>query len=308
MNDMDAPLPERSLETFTVCNEAINDTHEPDVVVYTPESQLRKPGLLLRSMWRDLRASRELAWRLFVRDISARYRQSLLGVLWAFLPPIVIGLVFIILQSKKVVNFGETDIAYPVFVLVGTTLWQLFADSLNAPLKSVTRAKAMLAKINFPREALIVSAFYDVLFSLLIKSIVLVGVFIFFQVQVTWGLLLAPLAILMIIVLGMTLGLLLTPLGMLYTDVSSGLVVLTQFWFFLTPVIYPPPQSFPYSLVATLNPVSPLLIGARDLATKGVLENVGPFLFISGLTFVVLLFAWLMYRISLPIMIERISA
>ena len=284
------------------------DTENLSVAVYSPESQLRTPGLLLRSMWRDLQASRELAWRLFVRDISARYRQSLLGVFWAFLPPIITGLVFIILQSKKVVNFGETDIPYPVFVLVGTTLWQLFTEGLNAPLKSVQLAKPMLAKINFPREALIVSAFYDVLFNLLIKSVILVGIFLYFGVQATWGLLLAPLAIVMIILLGMTIGLLLTPLGMLYTDVASGLTVITQLWFFVTPVVYPPPQTFPYSLVSTINPVSPLLIGARDLATKGALANTEAFLIVSGLTFAGIFFAWLIYRAAAPIIIERMSA
>ena len=75
----------------------MDQTKNLPVVVYTPESQLRRPGVLLRSMWRDLKASRELAWRLFVRDTSARYRQSLLGVLWAFVPPIVTGVVFIVL-------------------------------------------------------------------------------------------------------------------------------------------------------------------------------------------------------------------
>jgi lipopolysaccharide transport system permease protein len=55
-------------------------------VVYTPESILRRPRELFRQMWRDLLASRELAWRLIVRDISAQYRQSFLGVAWAFLP------------------------------------------------------------------------------------------------------------------------------------------------------------------------------------------------------------------------------
>jgi len=60
-----------------------------------------------------------------VRDISAKYRQSILGVFWAFFPPIVAGLVFIILQSKKVVNFGETDIPYPFFVVSGLTILTL---------------------------------------------------------------------------------------------------------------------------------------------------------------------------------------
>lgn len=286
----------------------MNHSDHLSVSIYTPESQMRSPIRLLRSMWQGLKASRELAWRLFVRDISAKYRQSILGVFWAFLPPIIAGLVFIILQSKKVVNFGETDIPYPVFVLIGTTLWQLFVESLNAPLSTVIQAKPMLAKINFPREALIVSAFYQILFSLLIKSVIIVGIFLVFRVQVTFGLLLAPLAILVLILMGISLGLLLTPLGTLYTDIQSGLMMATQFLFFVTPVVYPPPQTFPYSLIAILNPISPILMGARDLLTKGVLTNAYPFFVVSGLTILTLFTAWVIYRLALPIIIERMSA
>ncbi|OHC02204.1 MAG: polysialic acid transporter [Planctomycetes bacterium RIFCSPLOWO2_12_FULL_40_19] len=286
----------------------INNAEDLQTVVYSPESQMHTPDRLIRSMLQGLKDSRELAWRLFVRDISARYRQSMLGIFWAFLPPIITGLVFIILQSKKVVNLGETDISFPVYVMVGTTLWQVFTESLNAPLKSVIAAKPMLAKINFPREALIVSAFYDVLFNLLIKSIIIVGIFVYFKVPLTWGLLMAPMAILILILLGMAIGLLLTPLGTLYTDVTQGLIVVTSFWFFLTPVVYSPPQSFPYSLMTTLNPVSPILTGARDLLTKGVVANIGPFLVVSLLTILGLFIAWMIYHIALPILIERMSA
>ncbi len=85
----------------------MNDTNNLNKIIYTPESKMRSPVRLLVAMWHDLIASRELAWRLFIRDISAQYRQSYLGIFWAFLPPIATGLVFIILQSKKVVNFIE---------------------------------------------------------------------------------------------------------------------------------------------------------------------------------------------------------
>jgi lipopolysaccharide transport system permease protein len=87
-------------------------------------------------MWQDLKSSRELAWRLFVRDITAQYRQSIFGIFWAFVPPLITSLVFILLQSNNILNIGETDIPYPVYVLVGTILWQLFSESLNAPLKN----------------------------------------------------------------------------------------------------------------------------------------------------------------------------
>ncbi len=284
------------------------DNNELPITVYSPESQMRSPGKLITSMFHDLKESRELAWRLFVRDTSARYRQSVLGILWAFLPPLLSGLVFIVLQSRNVLNLGKTDIPYPLFVLIGTILWQVFTESVNAPLKAVQSAKAMLAKINFPREALIVSAFYDVLFSLAIKSIVLAAVLIYFKVAVSVGMLLAIPAILMLILLGMTIGLLLTPIGMLYTDVSSALTVFIQFWFFITPVVYPPPTSFPFDLIVKLNPVSPLLVGVRDLLTLGILKTPEAFLLVSALTFFGMFFAWLLYRLALPIIIERMSS
>lgn len=286
----------------------LNKHNEIPVVVYSPESQMRTPGRLLRSLWSDFKSGRELSWRLFVRDISAQYRQSLLGIFWAFLPPVATGLVFIILQSKKVVNFAETSVPYPVFVLVGTTLWQTFVESLNAPLKSVITAKPMLAKVNFPRESLIVSAFYQSVFNFLIKCFVLLGVFIYFHVPVTWSLLLAPMAILMLILLGITIGLFLTPIGVLYGDIQTGLVLLVQFWFFATPVVYPPPQSFPYSLLAVLNPVSPLLMTSRELILGEGLSNLWTFSVASCLTLWTLIIGLTIYRLALPIIIERMSA
>jgi len=278
------------------------------VAVYTAESQVRRPRLFLRGMWNDLRASRELAWRLFVRDISAKYRQSFLGIFWAFGPPIITGWVFTVLQSRGIVNFGETNIPYPVYVLVGTVLWQLFTESLAAPLRTVTAEKALLGKVNFPREALIVSSVYMVLMEMLIKLVVIAGVFVVFRIQPTWGLLLAPLAMFTLILLGIAIGLALTPLGMLYTDIAVSIPIGIQLFFFVTPVVYPPPASFPMSLVTTLNPVGPLLVGARELIVLGSMSSPALFMGVVGLTFGVLFAAWAMYRIALPIIIERLSA
>jgi lipopolysaccharide transport system permease protein len=259
-------------------------------------------------MLRDLRSSRELAWRLFVRDLSAQYRQSLLGVVWAFVPPIVTSLIFILLQSRNIVNFGETDIPYPVYVLVSVLLWQIFTESLNGPLKSVTASKPLLVKINFPREALIVSSFYLVVFNLLVKALILGVIILIFRLPLTWGAVFAIIPVFMLIFLGFGIGLLLTPIGMLYTDVATSLPVATQLFFFVTPVVYPPPDTFPLSLIVILNPVSPLLIAARDLITTGQINNLPSMLIISGLTLVLLFSSWVVYRIALPIIIERISA
>ena len=77
------------------------------IVVYASESNLRSSRTMVREMWRDLKASRELAWRLIVRDISAQYRQSLFGIILAFLPPKVKALIFKLLNNRKIVKIGE---------------------------------------------------------------------------------------------------------------------------------------------------------------------------------------------------------
>jgi lipopolysaccharide transport system permease protein len=210
--------------------------------------------------------------------------------------------------TGRVVRFGDTDIPYPVYVLVGTTLWQLFAESLNAPLNTVRASIPMLTKINFPREALIVSSFYQMLLSLLIKSVILAGIFFYFGIPLSRGLLIAPFAIFMLILLGMTIGLLLTPVGMLYTDVSSSLVIIIQVWFFLTPVVYPAPKRYPLSLIATVNPVSPVLSSSRELLTGGVVTDPMAFIVVCLLTIAGLFIAWVFYRLAMPILIERMSA
>lgn len=281
---------------------------EPAVTVLTPESDIRKPIRLLMKMVRDLIFSRELAWRLFVRDLSAQYRQSLLGVVWAFVPPIMTSLVFISLHSRRVINFGEPDIPYPVYVLVGTIIWQVFTESLNAPLKATNLSRPILAKISFPHEALILSSIYSVGFGLLIKLVVLTAILLIFQVQFTWATLIALPAMLALVLLGIGLGLLITPFGMLYTDVSSALPVVIQLWFLFTPVVYFLPDLSANPLTRYLNPVTPLLNGVRDLLTRGGMTNLPEFLIITSVGLVLFLAAWLVYRVSIPILIERISA
>jgi len=280
---------------------------ETPVTIYTSESELRFPWRLAQRMWHDLMASRELAWRLTVRDISARYRQTFLGFTWAFLPPLATALLFILLNREGVIKVSATHLPYPAYVIIGTVLWQLFTDSLNAPLKLVTANKVMLAKVNFPREALILSAMGQVVFDFGIRLVILVVVFVVYQVPPTWGILLTPLALLMIMLLGIMLGLLLTPVGVLYNDVSAALPILTSLWLFLTPVVYPPPQHGLLAVLFRFNPVSPLVIAARDLATQGTFTDLAPFVIVSILTLSGLVLMWVVYRISFPILVERIS-
>lgn len=281
---------------------------ELPTVLYEPRSRLKRPVKLFKQMAQDLLASRELAWRLLVRDISAKYRQSFLGIIWAFLPPIVTAAGFTLARNGGVINIGDTSLPYPAYVMFSMTLWQTFVESLNAPVQGVTAAKAMLARINFPREALILAKLGEVFFNFGIKLILIIGLFLWFQMPVSWSFLLAPVALIHLVIFGTFLGLMLAPMGALYQDFSMGLTLITGFWLFLTPVVYPVPSDGVFGTIVKLNPVTPLLVTTRELATTGVISNPQGFWVVSVIAIVGLLLAWIFYRLAIPYVVERISS
>ena len=278
------------------------------VTVYTPDSSLASPAKMLRDMLRDLRASRELAWRLAVRDISAQYRQAFLGILWAFILPLANTLVWVFLSGSGIVSVGETALPYPVYVFTGSMLWAILMDAINAPLQQTTAAKAMLAKLNFPREALVVSGIYQTLFNAGIKIVLLLAVLPFIGVDLGWNLLLFPLGLLSLVLVGTAVGLLLTPVGVLYTDIGKGLPLLMQFLMYLTPVVFPMPKEGFAATIFTLNPLSPIILTARDWLTGFSPEHLLYFLAVNAFAALLLLGVWIVFRLAMPILIERMSS
>jgi len=277
-------------------------------VVYRSQSSIRDPRQLLQQMYRDLLASRELAWRLLVRDISAQYRQSFLGIFWAFIPPIITAASFTLAKSNGLINVGNTDLPYPAYVMFSMTLWQTFTEALNAPIQGVASAKPMLARINFPREALILAKLGEVFFNFSIKLLLIVGLFVWFHISITWSIILAPIALIHLIALGTFIGLLLAPIGALYQDINRGLTFIIGFWLFLTPVVYPIPDSGIFGSIVKLNPVTPLLVTIRELATTGIISNPQGFWIASLISIVGLFLALIFYRLAMPFVVERISS
>lgn len=281
---------------------------ELKTTTYTPESSLRNPVRMLREMFGDFLASRELAWQLALRDIRAQYRQAALGLLWAFILPLANTAAWLFIQGSGIITLQPTALPYPVYVFTGTILWAIFMDAVNAPLQQTTAAKPMLAKINFPREALMLSGIYQTLFNAGIKIGVLLAALLIMGVTPGWGLLLFPLAVLSLVLAGTALGLLITPVGMLYTDVGKGLPLLMQFLMYLTPVVFPMPANGWAATLFRLNPLTPLILTARDLLTGFAPEHLGAFLVVNVAMLALLALMWVVYRAAMPILIERMSA
>ncbi|MFZ2540637.1 MAG: ABC transporter permease [Gallionella sp.] len=281
---------------------------ETRITIYTPESLLVNPLKMVREMLRDLADSRELAWRLTVRDLSAQYRQTFLGFLWAIILPLANTLVWIFLSRSGVVNVSETALPYPVYVFTGTMLWAILMDGLNAPLQMVTASKSMLAKINFPREALVVAGIYQTIINALIKVTLLLIALVVLGIQPGWGLLLLPAGIISLILVGTVIGLALTPVGLLYTDVGKAVPLLMQFLMYLTPVVFAMPKEGLPATLFQLNPFTPLILTARDWLTGPTPEYLGYYMAVNVAAILLLFLFWIVFRLAMPILIERMGS
>lgn len=278
------------------------------VTIYTPKSSLSSPGKMIRDLFGDLIGSRELAWRLAIRDISAQYRQAMLGILWAFIIPLVNTFTWIFLSQSGIVSVGETSIPYPVYVFCGTMLWQILIESINAPLTETTAAKAMLSKLNFPREALIISGVYKTIFNSLIKIVLVIIAITFFGIYPGWSLLWLPIGIFSLILTGTAIGLLITPIGILYTDIGKAIPMFMQFLMYVTPVVFAMPEGGIAGLIFRLNPFSYLILTVRDWITGIPVEFLTEFAIVNLGSIFLFIIVLVIYRLAMPMLIERMSS
>ncbi len=350
------------------------------------------------------------------------YRQSLFGYLWAFVPPLLAAVPWLFLNSQKIVNVGYTPIAYPAFVMTGMMLWQSFLDVLNSPLKQTSAARSMLAKINFPREALLLAGLAETAWNLLIRMLLLVPVLWFYgtwsfsaanvrsfrileerllahatpltahlwaalsadtrkalqgrslesaqmqsllvrdlnrivqhgplydpdlftgvslsvstRQQIAAGaggtrllslnrrlleeacpnmfvarapvrsLMWAPAAVGGLMLLGFAVGLLVTPLGLLYMDVGRAIGLAASFGMLLTPIVDPPRTVGLAGWLTRWNPVSPVLVTSRDWLTGQSAPLEMRFVCVTAASCLLLLVAWFLYRLTMPILVERMG-
>lgn len=275
--------------------------------VYRPEYGRGEILNIFKGLYADLPQSVSLGYRLAQRNIKARYRQSIFGLLWMLLPPLATAGVWIFLNSQQVFEFEGMIIPYPVFVLIGTLLWQIFSESITILLNNIQGNRSLLTKINFPHEALILSALGEIAFAVLIKLGILIIALIAFQVAPSWQIIAAMGGVLALIILGISIGLLLLPLAMLYKDISYGLPLLLQFALYLTPVIYPEPQYSGLAKILEYNPVTPLLMNTRDWLT-GLNPRVDYFFWVLGISILFFFVGILLYKLSMQIIIERIGS
>ena len=275
------------------------------VTVYEAASQPRGVADWV-AMARDLARSRELIWRFFVRDFSAKYKQSVFGYFWSVGPPLATVAVFTFLARNQVISVGETGIPYPVYVLLSLSVWGIFAGGVAAATSSLTGAASVMQKMDFTREALVVASFGPTLVDTGVRVLILVPAFVWFGASAKWTAVLVPFVLVPLVLLTLGAGFILAVLNALVRDVSGAITLVLQFAMVLAPVVYPPRTTWPWVLVNYLNPVSAFIVATQDLVTRGTLTMPVPLAAASVFGVALFLAGWRLFRLAQPIVGERI--
>lgn len=242
------------------------------------------------------------------RDIQSQHRQSLLGFFWILAPVIINSLIWLFLNGSGVVNVNiPGGIPYPVFVILGTTIWNIFAEAVQTPINSVNAGRAIISKINFPKEALLMKGLYTTLFNLAIKMIPVIGVLIVYQIVPSWNLLLFPFYIIALIIFAFAIGIIITPLGLIYTDISKVLTTGVPFLMYLTPVVFATPRVGFFKVLFKLNPLTYLINDTRNTLVGVEVQSLVFAIILTAISFIVLLIGLVIFRKSMPIVIEKIG-
>jgi lipopolysaccharide transport system permease protein len=255
--------------------------HEPTYVIQ-PLRGWKSLGL--REVWQ----SRELFYFLVWRDIKVRYKQTVLGALWAVLQPFLAMVIFSLFFGK-LAHVPSDGIPYPIFSYAGLVPWTFFANGLGDATASMVNGAPLVSKVYFPRLIIPVAAVLGYGVDFLIAFAVLLGMMVYYRISPTGGLIWAPVSVALIVATALGTGLWLSGLNVYFRDVRYVQPFLTQFWLFATPVAYP--SSLVKGVWHTIYGLNPMA-GAIETFRWGLLgtgQPPGPMLVVSAATSLVIL-------------------
>jgi lipopolysaccharide transport system permease protein len=180
---------------------------------------------------------RELLFYLIWRDISVRYKQTILGPAWAILQPLILMLIFTVIFGRFV-KIDSEGFAYPVFVFAGLIPWTLFSQGMAQSSLSLVNQHQLLTKVYFPRLFVPIAAACVFLVDLVISLGIYAVVLVYYRVIPSWTIVFLPLLVLLTLIATLSVGILLSALTIFYRDFKHIVPFLTQIFLYVTPVVY----------------------------------------------------------------------
>lgn len=229
-----------------------------DITRITPSGSRLRLGA--GEIWRQ----RELLYFLTLRDIKIRYKQTLIGVAWAVLQPVLTTVIFTLIFSGWA-RFDTSDIAYPLFAMTGLTLWLFVQNAVSMASNSFVNNTNLVTKVYFPRLIVPLAATLAALFDLIFSIAVLAVLMIYYSAIPSPQILLVPVFMIFAFVLAAAVGTLLSALNVRFRDVKFAVPFFLQVWMIASPVFYPASMiSEKWRLIFAVNPMVGILEGFRS--------------------------------------------
>jgi lipopolysaccharide transport system permease protein len=221
-------------------------------------------GRTEKNYWADLCRYRELFLILAWRDLSVRYKQTIIGILWAILRPFLTMVVFTVIFSRIAKLSSDGSAPYALMVFAAMLPWSLFSNALSESSNSLIGNANLISKVYFPRlimpAATLITAFVD----FLISFVILIGMMVYYQFAPGWHILLLPFFIILALLASLGPGLLITALNVKYRDFRYVIPFVVQFGLYVSPVGFSsrviPEQ---WRLLYSLNPMVGVIDGFR---------------------------------------------
>lgn len=216
-------------------------------------------SLRLGELWQY----RELFYFFIWRDVKIRYKQTVIGGLWAVVQPLGMMVVFSLLFGG-LLNAPSQGIPYPIFTYAALLPWQLFATGIQSSVSSLVNDRAVITKVYYPR---IISPCAGVLSGIVefaVAFIILIGMMFYFKIVPTIAILTLPLLLIILLATVLSISLWLSALNALYRDIQYTIPFLVQIWLFVTPVAYSSgliPDR--WQILYSVNPMAGVIEGFR---------------------------------------------
>ena len=238
----------------------------------TATTLVRKLPLVIKSKkgwqlidFKELTAYRDLFYFLVVRDIKVRYKQTVLGGLWAIIQPFFMMVVFTLFFGR-LAKVPSDGVPYPIFNFSAMVAWTYFANAISFSGNSLIQDTALISKVYFPRLIVPLAPVLAGLLDFSIAFVILIGMMLYYHISPTVMALSVPLLVILMILVASGIGTFLAALNAKYRDIRYTIPFLVQFWMFASPIVYPAsmiPEK--YHLIYALNPMVGIIEGFRSV-------------------------------------------
>ena len=260
-----------------------------------------------KNYFRDIWRYRELFYFLSWKDILVRYKQTVIGIAWSVIRPVLTMIVFTIIFGK-IAKLPSADAPYPILVFTALLPWQFFSNALQESSNSLISNASMISKIYFPRIIMPISSMIVALVDFAISFILLAIIMVFYRFVPSWKIVFMPLFLLLAIIVSTGAGLLISALNVKYRDFRYIVPFIIQFGLYISPVGFSS-DTIPdkWRMIYSLNPMVGVIDGFRwSIIGKGVQFYMPGFIISIILTIILFLVALIYFRKTEKTFADRI--